>query len=70
MTDKKLNKLVGIKIKEARAQASLTGTELGLKLGRSRQWVSAKEQGTNSCTFKDILDIADACNVPITYFQV
>ena len=44
--------LIGKQIRNARKKAKLTQSELGLKIGRSKQWVSELERGHIRLTYE------------------
>jgi transcriptional regulator with XRE-family HTH domain len=58
-----LTERVAENIKVARIRRGLSGRELGDRLGVSHTWVSVRENGTVSCTLKDIAALADALDM-------
>lgn len=56
------------RIKEARKSANLTQTELGTKIGKSKQWVSELERGNIRLSYEMAVSISRACNQSTDYF--
>jgi len=56
------------RVKEARRQANLTQTELGEKIGKSKQWVSELERGNIKLSFEMAVNISNACNKTTDFF--
>lgn len=61
------NKVIGIQIKKARAEAQLSQTELGGKIGVTWEMISRYENGKSSPR-KNLEKIAKALGKPIQYF--
>ncbi len=56
------------RVKDARRQANLTQTELGEKIGKSKQWVSELERGNIKLSFEMAVNISNACNKTTDFF--
>lgn len=56
------------RVKDARKQADLTQTELGKKIGKSKQWVSELERGNIKLSFEMAVSISNACNKTTEFF--
>lgn len=56
------------KVKDARLDAKLTQTELGKKIGKSKQWVSELERGNIKLSFEMAVSISNACNKTTEFF--
>lgn len=56
------------RVKDARKQANLTQTELGRKIGKSKQWVSELERGNIKLSFEMAVSISNACNKTTEFF--
>lgn len=50
------------RVKDARRDAKLTQTELGKRIGKSKQWVSELERGNIKLSFEMAVSISNACN--------
>ena len=50
------------RVKDARRDAKLTQTELGKRIGKSKQWVSELERGNIKLSFEMAISISNACN--------
>ena len=59
---------VGCKIKAARKAKKLTQEELGRKIGVSFQMIAQWENGHRNPKYETLLKIADALEMPITFF--
>lgn len=57
------------KVKDARIDAKLTQTQLGKKIGKSKQWVSELERGNIRLSFEMAVNISNACNKSIDFFH-
>lgn len=64
------NVRVGEKVREARLNASMSQSQLAEKVGFTKQWVSAKELGIWQMSLRDTILVSEACNVPISFFDV
>lgn len=56
------------RVKDARRDAKLTQTELGKRIGKSKQWVSELERGNIKLSFEMAVSISNACNKMIEFF--
>lgn len=56
------------RVKDARMEAKLTQTELGKKIGKSKQWVSELERGNIKLSFEMAVSISNACNITTEFF--
>lgn len=56
------------RVKDARRDAKLTQTELGKRIGKSKQWVSELERGNIKLSFEMAVSISDACNKTTEFF--
>lgn len=56
------------RVKDARMEAKLTQTELGKKIGKSKQWVSELERGNIKLSFEMAVNISNACNITTEFF--
>lgn len=56
------------RVKDARRDAKLTQTELGKRIGKSKQWVSELERGNIKLSFEIAVSISNACNKTIEFF--
>lgn len=56
------------RVKDARRDAKLTQTELGKRIGKSKQWVSELERGNIKLSFKMAISISNACNKTTEFF--
>lgn len=56
------------RVKDARRDAKLTQTELGKRIGKSKQWVSELERGNIKLSFEMAVSISNACNVTTEFF--
>lgn len=56
------------RVKDARRDAKLTQTELGKRIGKSKQWVSELERGNIKLSFEMAVSISNACNKTIEFF--
>ena len=56
------------RVKDARRDAKLTQTELGKRIGKSKQWVSELERGNIKLSFEMALSISNACNKTTEFF--
>lgn len=56
------------RVKDARMEAKLTQTELGKKIGKSKQWVSELERGNIKLSFEMAVNISNACNITTKFF--
>ena len=54
--------------RDARKQANLTQTELGQRIGKSKQWVSELERGNIKLSFEMAVRISNACNKTTDFF--
>lgn len=58
------------RVKDARRDAKLTQTELGKRIGKSKQWVSELERGNIKLSFEMAVSISNACNKTIEFFAI
>ncbi len=56
------------RVKDARKEAKLTQTELGKKIGKSKQWVSELERGNIKLSFQMAVIISNACDKTTEFF--
>lgn len=56
------------RVKDARMDAKLTQTELGKRIGKSKQWVSELERGNIKLSFEMAISISNACNKTTEFF--
>lgn len=56
------------RVKVARKEAKLTQTELGKKIGKSKQWVSELERGNIKLSFEMAVSISSACDKTTDFF--
>ena len=63
-----VDKAVGLKIRQARLEADLSQSELGLKLGVSFQQIQKYEKGVNRVTPGRLIEISKALGKPMAYF--
>ena len=56
------------RVKDARRDAKLTQTELGKRIGKSKQWVSELERGNIKLSFEMAVSISNACNKKTEFF--
>lgn len=56
------------RVKDARRDAKLTQTELGKRIGKSKQWVSELERGNIKLSFEMAVSISIACNKTTEFF--
>lgn len=56
------------RVKDARRDAKLTQTELGKRIGKSKQWVSELEHGNIKLSFEMAVSISNACNKTTEFF--
>lgn len=56
------------RVKDARKDAKLTQTELGKRIGKSKQWVSELERGNIKLSFQMAVSISNACNKTTDFF--
>lgn len=56
------------RVKDARRDAKLTQTELGKRIGKSKQWVSELERGNIKLSFEMAVSISYACNKTTEFF--
>ncbi len=60
--------MVGKRVRVRRLQVGISQTALGDKLGVTFQQIQKYERGANRVSCSRLYEIADALNVPITYF--
>lgn len=56
------------RVKDARRDSKLTQTELGKRIGKSKQWVSELERGNIKLSFEMAVSISNACNKTTEFF--
>ncbi len=56
------------RVKDARRDAKLTQTELGKRIGKTKQWVSELERGNIKLSFEMAVSISNACNKTTEFF--
>ena len=56
------------RVKDARRDAKLTQTELGKRIGKSKQWESELERGNIKLSFEMAVSISNACNKTTEFF--
>lgn len=59
---------VSQRVKDARCDADLTQTELGRKIGKSKQWVSELERGNIRLSYEMAVVISKVCNKSTDFF--
>ena len=59
---------IAYRVKDARMDAKLTQTELGKKIGKSKQWVSELERGNIKLSFEMAILISNACDKTTEFF--
>ena len=57
------------RVKDARKDAKLTQTELGKRIGKSKQWVSELERGNIKLSFEMAVSISNACDKTTEFFS-
>lgn len=60
---------IGNQVRNARKEAKLTQTELGLKIGKTKQWVSELERGNIRLTYENAVQISSACGTTTDFFS-
>lgn len=61
---------VSQRVKDARCDADLTQTELGRKIGKSKQWVSELERGNIRLSYEMAVVISEVCNKSTDFFCI
>lgn len=56
------------RVRDARKDAKLTQTELGKRIGKSKQWVSELERGNIKLSFEMAISISNACDKTTDFF--
>lgn len=56
------------RVRDARKDAKLTQTELGKRIGKSKQWVSELERGNIKLSFDMAISISNACDKTTEFF--
>ena len=56
------------RVRDARKDAKLTQTELGKRIGKSKQWVSELERGNIKLSFEMAVSISNACDKTTDFF--
>ena len=56
------------RVRDARKDANLTQTELGKRIGKSKQWVSELERGNIKLSFEMAVSISNACDKTTDFF--
>lgn len=56
------------RVKDARKDAKLTQSELGKRIGKSKQWVSELERGNIKLSFEMAVSISNACDKTTEFF--
>lgn len=56
------------RVRDARKDAKLTQTELGIRIGKSKQWVSELERGNIKLSFEMAVSISNACDKTTDFF--
>lgn len=56
------------RVRDARKDAKLTQTELGMRIGKSKQWVSELERGNIKLSFEMAVSISNACDKTTDFF--
>ena len=56
------------RVRDARKDAKLTQTELGIRIGKSKQWVSELERGNIKLSFEMAVCISNACDKTTDFF--
>ncbi len=56
------------RIKQARNEANLTQTDLGKKIGKTKQWVSELERGNIRLSYEMAVNISQACDKSTDFF--
>lgn len=60
---------IGKQVRNARKEAKLTQSELGSKIGRTKQWVSELERGNIRLTYEHAVQISSACGTTTDFFS-
>ena len=63
-----LKEVVGKRIRQAREQLGLTQEQLAQRLGKTRNTISSYETGTRILSIAELPDLAEALEVPVSYF--
>lgn len=61
--------IIGKQVRSARKEAKLTQSELGSKIGRTKQWVSELERGNIRLTYEYAVQISSACGITTDFFS-
>lgn len=56
------------RVRDARKDAKLTQTELGKRIGKSKQWVSELERGNIKLSYEMAVSISNACDKTTDFF--
>lgn len=56
------------RVKDARQDAKMTQSELGSRIGKSKQWVSELERGNIRLSYEMAMSISNACNKSTDFF--
>lgn len=56
------------RVKDARKDAKLTQTELGKRIGKSKQWLSELERGNIKLSFEMAVSISNVCDKTTEFF--
>lgn len=56
------------RVRDARKDAKLTQTELGKRIGKSKQWVSELERGNIKLSYEIAVSISNACDKTTDFF--
>ena len=56
------------RVKDARQDAKLTQSELGSRIGKSKQWVSELERGNIKLSYEMAMSISNVCNKSTDFF--
>ncbi len=57
--------IIGKNIKKYRKEAGLTQTQLGLKLGKTKEYIYMIEKGVRNPSLKTLAQISDILNKPL-----
>ena len=61
--------IIGERVRNARKDANLSQSELGSKIGRTKQWVSELERGNIRLSYEFAVQISSACGKSTDFFS-
>jgi transcriptional regulator with XRE-family HTH domain len=65
---RKVNEVIGNRIRAARENAGLTQAELGDHLGLTKAAIGKIESGQNALTLKNLFELPEVLHQPLSYF--